>query len=404
MVFALASGHAGAEISLPVVRTWGDLENAPKFTVIPSPWVQEGETPPKLPPVTFQVGIQSNKATSYGGLVLYFLESKGSGALGTPQERGLYFWEVVNDQVKTKAQTANLSDGPKGDAGAVFYAESIPFGAAGDYVVKLVRPFNRPGVPDKPVILAQLKVHVLDHPEDLWFPFWTTSGASGGAPSGQNADGTRYATVSVNNSMGGAAIPKPPEPRSYVQLPATDQRLPVLVPDGSDESHVHLQMLDSALIVKFDPQIEAFFPDDFFLTRWWVNGKQIDLDPALDRPPQARRALGVQESEPVMKRVVWRQAKEMPLLMFGALVWYTNEVHFDLQFLPEWLGVKKGDQVSVQLLFCPNGFKDTGLQNAQLNQAQALDETEIRPAPECFSAMSNRVDFIYSGNPVHPQK
>jgi hypothetical protein len=404
LVFAFAGGHSSAQALIPVVHTWGDLQNAATLTVMPTPRMYNGQLPPILAPVTFQVGISGNEAASYGGLVLYFIAPDSPEGRSPPEERGLYAVEVEGAAKHAQDASCSIGGYPKDmpSGGTTFYAEAIPFAAAGDYVVKLVkRVTGGADASAPPQILAQVSIQVQDHPQDLWYPFWETENGSGGAPSGENADGTRYATVTVNNPKGGTAIPKPPYPRVFAQLPAPGQALPVLFPDPTDPSHARLKMTDSTLIVNFDEQIEGFFPDDNFLTRWWINGQPVVLDPKAQRPMQAR-ALGahIEFPQPQITKVSFRDFA--PLALEGALVWFTKEVHFDLQFQPDWLGVKKGDRVGVQLLFCPHRFVDTS-EVADLAQAQEFLGHEA-PPPASFSELSNRIEFIYSGDPKHPQQ
>ncbi len=185
--------------------------------------------------------------------------------------------------------------------GTLFYAQSIPFLSAGDHVVELIKPFAPDAKPEaKKEVLARATIHVRDNPGDFWYPLWTTSDASGGAASGMNADRTRYATESVFNPKGDAAVPNPPRPRWYTEFPAPEQALPGLFPTNAAGSHVQLKMTEATLIMTFDPKIEGFFPDDYFLTRWWVNGKQAPLDPKAERPGQTRM-LGFEKRNPFYK-------------------------------------------------------------------------------------------------------
>lgn len=410
ILLAFTGRQACAQTPIPVVHTWGDLQNAPRITVTPSPRVEKGETPPMLAPVIFQVGIENNEAASYSGLLLYFIAPDSAEADGTPEERGLYGLEIDGGtpplgrfedrsnvivylmnhlSILLRPPLRRFQNGfnvtvPKKipTSGTTFFAETIPFLSAGDYVVKLVKAAASRSGSDTTAdrqVLAQATVHVQDRPQEIWFPFWTTKEWSTGAESGPVPDGSlnaRYALVPVNNPKGGAAIPKVPCPQTYAQLPTPDQPLPSLFSNVTNPPNVQLKMVDATLIVTFDPKIEGFFPDDYFLTRWWVNGTRIDLDPTLARPFQARE--------------------------LAAMDWYTREVHFQLNFLPERLrDLKKGDQVSVQLLYCPGGFETMG----RLDDPH-FDSLHDKPdsPPSSFSEISNRVDFTYSGDPQHPQQ
>jgi hypothetical protein len=401
--FAFNSGRLPAQAPLAVVHTWGDLQNSQKMTVAPTPRVEKGELPPVLAPVTFQVGIQSDKATSYSGLVLYFLAPTSSVGQQTPESLGLYRWEVVGKDTPRQVQDVSRELGRKSQAvnGTTFYAEAIPFPKAGDYVVKLVKPVGlESSVSTESQVLAQVAVRVRDHPEQLWYPLWESNDSSGGADSVQNADGSLYAVVPVSNPEGGAAVPTPPRPWSYANFPAPIQPLPVLIDTVADQDpDVHLAMTDTTLVVNFDPKIEGFFPDDNFLTRWWINGKLVELDPNLSRPEQ-KRALGLSERRPFLQVVAFRPGVPWPSLVEGALNWFTKEVHFQLDFQPDRLGAKKGDQIGLQMLFCPDRFERTGPEQAL--ESFTSPSANASPLPVSFSKKSNRIDFTYSGDPKHP--
>lgn len=358
-----------AQVPIPVVHTWGDLQKAPKLTVLPS--VKQNAT--DSAPITFQVGIQSDKAASYGGLVFYFLELNSHYLRSTPEERGLYSLKVTSKlavavQYDPSQQEAIL------ETGNTFYAETITFEAAGEYSVELFH--QNPGE-TRQKLLARAMVQVQDHPQDLWFPWWPREDSSNAANTAEQTGGSDFSLIQVANPPGASAVPRTPGPRSYSKLPPLEQSLPVLVSDLVDNPHVHLTMTDSALIVMVDQPYERSVSDDNFLTHWWVNDKQIELNPTLPTLNQARSLLA---SRPGLKL----------------------EIHFQLSFKPERLGAKKGDRIGVQLLFCPDGWLPTNQQS--LIYKQAVEEPLPQPAPTCFSETSNRIDFIYSGDPQHPQK
>jgi hypothetical protein len=242
---------------------------------------------------------------------------------------------------------------------------------------------------------------VRDNPDDLWYPLWTSQEVSGGAPSGRNADGSRYAIESVLNPKGDPAVPNTSRPSWHTEFPASDQALPGLFPTEAAGSQVQLKMNDATLIVTFASKIVGFFPDDYFLTRWWVNGKQVELDPRAQRPGQMRM-LSFEERNPFLQNVGFRPMVQWPSLLMGALDWYTREVHFNLGFKPEWLGAKKGDHIDVQFLYCPHGFIPTRTSVPEFQDGQEFSGTHFS-LTSC-SELSNRINFTYSGNPLHPQQ
>jgi hypothetical protein len=393
IVFALAGVRASAQAPIPVVHTWGDLQNAPKLTVVPVHDDPQKTLPVPTKPVTFQVGFASSETTTGGAAVLYFLGETGSKNPYTPEEWGVY-WLQLDGQPWEHGWTYNLTFQPGYEpSGTLFYAEAINIPTPGDHVVELVKTYAEDA---KPVVLARATIHVRDDPDSFWYPLWTTQDMSSGAARSPNTDGTYYAIEPVRNPKGDAAVPSPPRPRWYTGFPAPNIALPGLIPADSSGSQVQLRMTDSTLIVTFDPKIEGFFPDDYFLTRWWVNGKQVALDPKARAPGQSRM-LGMEKPVPTVKEVTFHVLDRLALLNVGAQTWYTQEVHFNLDFKPEWIGAKQGDRVGVQFLYCPNHFIRIQLYAAMMQPESAFSQAS-------FSEMSNRVEFIYSGDPKHPQR
>src|SRR5580658_2567542 len=129
-LFALTSGHATAQVPIPVVHTWGDLQNAPKLKMTPSHPTDSDRTLPVPRPVTFQIGISGDEATK-GAVVLYFLGLTGSEHLYAPEEWGVYWLQI--DGTPWEANTNNLTfaRGETKSPGTLFYAQPILFPSAG---------------------------------------------------------------------------------------------------------------------------------------------------------------------------------------------------------------------------------------------------------------------------------
>jgi len=394
LAFAFAGVHSHAQQPIPIVHTWSDLQAAPTLTVVPSLGPRNGEPPPVLPPVTFRVGINSDRAAVGGSLVFYFLAPSAPEERDTPGERGLYTILAEGRQYAYVSQGS--AEYPKLDpapAGTTFYAVSIPFPKAGDFVVKLIKQsYDTSSKPPPQQVYAEILVHIQDPPEEMWYPLWETEAANGGgAKQGKDLDGQYYAIVPMSNPKGGAAVPTPLRPQTYAQLPPAEQKLPALFPPAFAPPTVGLKMNDSSLSVELPIQIEGFYPEDSILTRWWINGKFVALDPMLAAPGQMR-ALAADV----------HLSSLFPMGLYGALVWYTKRIRFDLHFKPEWLGVKKGDKVGLQLLFCPGGV--IALAAVQSESMSEVNEAQTEPPPEALSEISNPIEFIYSGDPAHPQQ
>ena len=77
-----------------------------------------------------------------------------------------------------------------------------------------------------------------------------------------------------------------------------------------------------------------------------------------------------------------------------------TQITFQVEFHPEYLGAKKGDQIGVQLLLCPRGSEYSGPeQNMQMFNAWAGSP----PTQTCVPSeprLSNRVTFTYTGDPI----
>lgn len=385
--FFLLQLTAAAQVAdIPVVHTWGDLLDAKPITLMPHPSWRQGA---KFSPVTFHIGISGKQASSHGGLLLYFLADgnrDGLDMVESPERFGLYRLVVTGPRNLLTLQDAEkvLMVDPKSATkdGHTFYAETIPFReGSGDYVVKLVKP-DAPNAPAKPAdIIAQMTVKVEDHPESLWYPFGEDENAYDSAAREQLSkenDENSYDIGPVIPATGGAALPKTPHPRWYPQLPARDKSLPCLIPAENTPHQPHLELVHNQLHLKLDQEIVTDFPEDDFLTRWWINGKPVELDPNQMSAQKARARLAMQSGK-------------------------IKEAIFDLHFAPKSLGAKRGDKISVQLLFCPNGWQESGeMEMAKMAQAEMPSMEVPQLPPETFSQISNRIDFNYSGDPKHP--
>ncbi len=65
--------------AIPVVKTWGDLQDANVLTALRVPRRFANQTEPTVlgPEETFRAGIASDHAKAYGGLLFYFLQPAG---------------------------------------------------------------------------------------------------------------------------------------------------------------------------------------------------------------------------------------------------------------------------------------------------------------------------------------
>jgi hypothetical protein len=416
MLGFLTANRALTDIPLPVVHTWGDLQNAHPVTTQPATGVKRGEV--ASPAATFRVGIDTDHVTTYGAVVLYFLGSTGSKRTYTPEQWGDYWLQIDGKKQPEGDVTLSSAADPnlKPPVGTLFFVQAISFVSAGDHVLELIKPPNKalgwtPSATDKavidpakPEVLAHARIHVRGEPDAMWYPFWNTQSAiGGGAPSGRDEMGDVYAIVPVTNPKGDPSVPTPPPAQLFANVPPPDFPLPHLFSHEPPGTHVHLEMKDGTLVARFDSQIIGFFPDDYFLTRWWVNGKQVGLDRAASRPGQMRLLLHLGEPHSPFQRAAFSEVERLPSLLAGSIEWFTHQVYFEMTFKPEWLGAKKGDRIGVQILFCPQGFAPLRGNRPQGFMVEPPRNGPPLP-PSNFSQASNKIEFTYSGDPLHPQQ
>ncbi len=253
---------------------------------------------------------------------------------------------------------------------ARLYMKTVPLRIAGDYQIEVREAVGDPEKSDfKPVARAVVKV--VEKPGTFWFP-WGEPDKEPAADSGSVED---FSHMQVANPVGGVALP---EWKGYMgiaidKIPDGKQPLPQITPADADPG-IQLSVKGSRLTVKLaDDEISTYFPDDHFLTRWWVNGKPVQLK--VDAPDQK-----------------WNRA-------IGAADVRVKEIRFQMEFHPDRLAVKKGDTVGVQLLFCPQGWEYSG-NKAMAQEVKAIMLDDGRPKPLSISRMSNKVEFVYSGNPA----
>ena len=234
----------------------------------------------------------------------------------------------------------------------VLFARTIYLDDPGEHTIDLVQWQKVAGaVPPK--IVASVTVKVAGDPALPWMKWGASEQAEVAETASQSASGIVFASVS--NPAGGIAVPKPPNQPSFFQAaPNGATPLPQLIPDQPD-THTQLQMADNVLIFT-GPKINWLFPQNYFLTRWWINDQ-----PYVPSPTDA----------------------EVSAQAYSGAVPYKDpsSVRFNLDFHPERMGVKKGDKVGVQVLNCPNGCLSSG----NLAQAMMADAIADSPPPPPIS-------------------
>jgi len=375
---------------IQVTHTWGDLLKTKPLNVESNRVIFPGTKPTALGkpvPISVWIGIDRDRAARNGAVVLYCLAKGVSFFPPPPEDFGPLRVGVQEPGRPTIAPVVAMTCDwdmvlqppnflPR-DSSYILFTKLVPLGKPGKYVIHLLPPFN-PDTKGMPKIFAKIEVQVSGNPRLPWSP-WGASKKEQlrWLPQGGNVPGMTdtYTSMTVCNPVGAIAIPKTPTGFiPYQVAPSLDTPLPQLIPDQPDPQ-TQLKRVGNNLVVTMSQELEIYFPDDHFLTRWWVNDKPYVPDPnAVDADAPMARAL-------------------------AAHVWNVKEVRFDLDFRPERLGAKKGDKIGVQLLFCPEGWQRC---EDQLQQDQvALQAAERDPPPTGISFSSNRVDFIYSGDQGH---
>ncbi|MDD5260363.1 MAG: hypothetical protein PHD76_00800 [Methylacidiphilales bacterium] len=363
--------------TLSEVRTWGDLL-AQKPVEILKPWGHDG---PSKSRQSFKIGIDRTRSMRYGGVVLYCLvqgDAKQYGIWGGEDSSLGPFWFKIQppgDIARTLSSGFDI-DGPLHQPGAaVLYMKTIPLDLAGDYSIYVEGLASEQNSKNATrTIIAQATVKVSGVSTILWMP-WMKSQSN--AENNASPADDHYSVMNVANPSSGVALPKCEgwEPIVIPKLSDIKYLLPEFIPSKPDAG-LQLALEGNDLVMNFDEEISTHFSDEHFLTRWWVNGKPFI--PKLEILGNAIKSRAL-------------DAKEMSV----------RDEHFRMEFHPEVLGVKKGDTVGVQLLFCPHGWEYVGpAQMAQAQESRAkLAGISANLEIPSISRLSNRIDFIYSGDP-----
>jgi hypothetical protein len=365
---------------IQVTHAWGDLLATPPIAVESDQIIYPA--PPSAVPgqpaqVRVWVGIDQDRPTTNSAVLLYCLV-KGVRFYGTSDEDlGPFQVQVKGPGVKMALSLEKRRDALAQDfrdSTFVLFTRSVPLAGPGKYVIRLVQTF-RPTPSAAPKIVAKIELYVAGNPVLPWSPWASSTEQSQGVyPPGEEG----YLLTVVSNPSGGIAVPKArQDPLTYAEAPNGTAPLPQLIPDQPDPQ-TQLQMTGDTLTVKLPGSYEQFEPQEHFLTRWWVNDEPHLPDPTLNAYEWSNGEGGGAQ------------------LAVGPTVF-----HFGLDFRPERLGAKKGDKIGVQLLFCPERWQFCGDQPKLLQDV--LQERDT-PPPANFSFPSNRIDFIYSGDPKNPQQ
>jgi hypothetical protein len=369
---ALAAGFLFAHASEPAaknppaiaeVHTWGELL-AQKPIVLAA----AGNNPGM--PATCRLGIDCTRANLYGGAVIYCLVEGKSGYYLSHDSLGpLLIQEAGTGQEKIRQLEGGATVDPIA-APMYLFMRIIPLTTPGGHTYNLCEMHD-----DSPIV-ATAKIAVAKEQAQPWHPFLlpeTPDSSSDSADSTVGGSDEDIARIEVVIPTEGIALPalNPPGPFPVKTQPAAKLPLPQLFPTIRDPG-MHLGIRGNLLTVTFDKPVVASDPYDLiFLTRWWVNGK-----------------LYVPKSTvPVISRAIEWPASWM------------KGVAFHIDTLPKGLHAQKGDEIAVQLLFCPGGWDYTGPPRDLAVQEKAMAMVD-QDSPIAIARLSPRIDFTYTGDPA----
>jgi len=139
-----------------------------------------------------------------------------------------------------------------------------------------------------------------------------------------------------------------------------------------------VQYKDKTFTLKIPVAIQVQKINQYFLARWWVNGKPVF---AMEKVIEQK---DIDEAELDMEEFAPSENLEQSL---------------KVQMNPKALGAKAGDTVSVQFLFCPDGTRRISPnQLKKLHDRKATDKAEEADGehaarPERFPVASKKIDF-----------
>ena len=319
------------------------------------------------------IGIDRNRATSKSGVVLYCASQGVVFRRTTPNDLGPFHVAITPEPITQEATFEDMPPVPHNFQGSTYVlaAHSIPLDEPGDYVIELDERQGRSAV-TKPRVYARATVHVAGRPAQAWLA-WDEPPVP--VPAVEPAANDEVVNAYVSNPVTGFAVPKASvDARFYPAQMVPYVALPQLIP-RTENSGAHLSLMDGVLVLEAKdlcwPQ-----PKERCLTRWWINDKAYL--PASDATDFVRAFQGSGG----------HSLDDVP-----------TAIRFHWSFVPERMGAKKGDKIGVQLLYCPGGIDRCAVPEADPFDTE-LSAPEV--PPENFSSLSNRIDFIYSGDPMKP--
>ena len=142
--------------------------------------------------------------------------------------------------------------------------------------------------------------------------------------------------------------------------------LPPLAAADAKDSPLTLALSDGQFILTSTRPLWDFNAPEQLLARWWVNGRPVRRDAILSQPQR-----------PMMQQGRQITTRDKAAIGFG---------------LPDLLGpLKPGDEVAVQLLYCPSGLESPGPEMALMAQMSYPDALTL-------PTLTNRLTFKLTPN------
>jgi len=311
-VTTLARGADGGAAPIQVVRTWQELRNQP---------------PTPANPGTARLGLEARQAPCGSGVLLYCLtEGYSLPSQWSESERlGPFRVEVrhENDARERVQEVCEMAWDPPDIARATaLFRRSIPMDRPGKYQVRVLTLGDD--------LVAETQVTATPERFHPWMPLEPT------VADALEQDRDQYdAAGHVTNRAKGIAIPRfdgmvplivrgggpDARPRS-----AAGERLPTLFPEAAGDG-LTVTAKGTDLSIESKADILLARPDWHFLARWWVNGT------------------------PYIPKQLEAFADQNGMVILG------KKLLLRLDFIPERIGAKPGDDVELQLLYCRSGWE-----------------------------------------------
>lgn len=263
--------------------------------------------------------------------------------------------------------------------GYQLYMKPIPLDQPGTWKIRLMDPRLQGQNQKNPVSIAQASFEVSKEADPRWYPWGLPLKGEYQISDQQKEDGPpRYLITGISNPAGGPAAPWSDGGEAFSVDKKVDPKTPLPQTFTKEPSSLlPLQAGTNRVILKVPGDCGGIEEGrDAFLTRWWLNGKPLVLSEEQPILQDAQSAGG-------------GMARAIGLEDIGII---TMEIQFD----PQRFGAKEGDEIGLQLLFCPRGWAYEGDYGRMMRCYES--------ASAVLSRMSSRVDFIWKGGKLLPKQ